>query len=376
LANVVLGPLMFVALAAGVATVIAGWIANPLAVLPGMLCEAVLQAMRGVIEFAAAVPYGHHWLPAPPTAGVMVFYAVLAASLWWRRGIAVFCFRLVWIIGWILIAHWICTQPAALPQDTIEATFVDVGHGTSVVLRFGRDDVWLYDCGRLGNDTGSSRDIDAALWSLGVCRLQGIFLSHADADHYNALPGLLRRFTAAQIITPPGMLQKREGTLAAARQAIQRAGVPLRELCRGDQIVTPRSKLNVRHPPGQRLPGSDNANSLVLQIDHAGKTLLLPGDLEPPGTQMLINQPRPPAGGVLMAPHHGSVAKESRAVLQWSRPRETVVSGGRRAMRMEVEEMLAITGSGVFVTAKVGAIRVRLDPNGQIELRTWRRSPW
>ena len=68
------------------------------------------------------------------------------------------------------------------------------------------DQVWLYDCGRLGNDTGRSRDIDATLWSLGVTRLNGIFLSHADADHFNALPGMLQRFDVDQIVTPPHML--------------------------------------------------------------------------------------------------------------------------------------------------------------------------
>ena len=29
-------------------------------------------------------------------------------------------------------------------------------------------------------------------WALHVC--EGVFLSHADADHFNALPGVLRRF--------------------------------------------------------------------------------------------------------------------------------------------------------------------------------------
>ena len=94
------------------------------------------------------------------------------------------------------------------------------------------------------------------------------------------------------------------------------------------------------------------------------------------GIELLINLDRPPPGGVLMAPHHGSVAMESKSVLQWARPLDTVVSGGQRAKRLEVEQMLAITGSGVHVTAKVGAIRVRIDRDGEIEVRSWLLSPW
>jgi len=91
---------------------------------------------------------------------------------------------------------------------------------------------------------------------------------------------------------------------------------------------------------------------------------------------VLINQPRPGGGSVLMAPHHGSVAMESESILQWSRPRETIVSGGRRARRPEVREMLATHGSGVHVTANLGAIRVRIDPTGKVSVRGWLASPW
>ncbi len=376
IANVVLGPMLFVALGAGVATVVGGWIADPLAVVPGFVCEQSLRWMLWVIELAASIPYGHHWLPAPPTWLVIVFYVVLAASLCWPAGKLASRFRYGWIAGWALVAYLITTHPSPLPPGTMEATFVDVGHGTSVVLRFDDDDVWLYDCGRLGNEIGSSRDIDSTLWAMGIHQLRGIFLSHADADHYNALPGVLRRFGAAQIITPPGMLREPEGALAAARRAIDVAGSEVRELSAGDRLMFSGYQVQVLHPPLVRTGGSDNANSLVLQIDHAGKTLLLPGDLEPPGTEMLIDQRRPPPGGVLMAPHHGSLTMESESVLQWSRPGDTVVSGGQRAGRPEVEQMLAITGSGVHVTANVGAIRVRIDRSGEIEVRSWLQSPW
>ncbi len=374
--NVLLGPLLFVALGTGVATVVGGWIADPLAIVPGFVCDHSLGSMRWVIETAASIPGGHHWLPAPPTWWVIAFYVVLAGSLLLPTGRRASMFRYLCIVGWAGAAYLIATHQSALPKGTVEATFVDVGHGTCVVLRFDNDDVWLYDCGRLGNDNGSSRDIDSTLWSMGVSSLQGIFLSHADADHFNALPGVLRRFGADQIITPPGMLGEPEGALVAARRAIEAAGVPVRELSRGDRLNIGGCSIEVLHPPLVRLPGSDNANSLVLQIDHGGEALLLPGDLEPPGTEALIRQRRPPPGGALMAPHHGSLAMEAESVLQWSRPGDTIVSGGQRARRPEVQEMLSTTGSGVYVTANVGAIRVRLSRQGEVQVRSWLESPW
>lgn len=376
LTNVMLGPLLFVSLAAGIATVVTGSICEPLAVATGWICDCSLSGMLSVIRFSASIPGGHFWLPTPPTWWVMIFYAVIAVSMIWAGKPIASRLRRSWIAMWIVLAWLMATSPAPMDDCRIEATFVDVGHGTSVVLRFSEDDVWLYDCGRMGNDKGSSRDIDAVLWSLGVTNLRGIFLSHADSDHYNATPGLLRRFGVQQIITPPGMLDETEENLAGIRQAIQTAGVLVREVSTGASIKVTDRKVEVLHPPAARVQGSDNANSLVVTVESGGATLILPGDLEPPGTALLVNQSRPPPGSVLMAPHHGSLTMDATSVLQWARPRETIVSGGRRARRPEVRAMLAVFGSGVHVTADVGAIRVRIDTNGEIQVRSWIESPW
>ena len=173
------------------------------------------------------------------------------------------------------------------------------------------------------------------------------------------------------------MLEETEPALEAVRLAIEKAGTPVREVSDTKTVLSEHGQvIGVLHPPPLRLQGSDNANSLVLRIDCGGKSLILPGDLEPPGTELLINHDRPPPGGVLMAPHHGSLTMDASAVLHWSRPGETIVSGGRRARRPEVLEMLSITGSGVHVTSEVGAVRVRIDRQGLIEVRSWAESPW
>jgi competence protein ComEC len=53
------------------------------------------------------------------------------------------------------------------------------------------------------------------------------------------------------------------------------------------------------------LPASDNANCVVLSVEYAGRRILLTGDLEPPGMELVMNEPRQHYD-VLLAPHHGS----------------------------------------------------------------------
>ncbi|TWT67204.1 ComEC/Rec2 family competence protein [Allorhodopirellula solitaria] len=385
LVNVVLSPLMVVALSAGVSTVLAGWIFAPLAALPGWICSQFLNVMRWVIDIAAGTPGGHWWLPSPTAAWVAAFYlglllivAVLARG---RRRTPL----VIWFTVWFTSAWWTATTPSPLPANTYEATFVDVGHGTAAILRPSQDEIWMYDCGWMGNFHQSSRKVDDVLWSMGVTRLRGIILSHADADHFNALPGLVERFSIGCIITPPDMLAGEGAMLRRTRHVIAEHGIPVIEVDRdsgwgsnreSDHAAPWLREGRVLHPPAELLDASDNANSLVLAIEHGDRSLLLPGDLEPPGTAVLISTPRPRPGGVMMAPHHGSLRMDADAVLQWARPRQSIVSGGKRAGKPEVTEMLSAAGGTVHVTAIEGAIRVRIDANGQVEICSWLVDPW
>ncbi|WP_145176926.1 DNA internalization-related competence protein ComEC/Rec2 [Rubripirellula lacrimiformis] len=378
--NVILGPILMIALASGIATAAATMIFPAIAAVPAIVCDRSLALMGWIIGTASRLPLGHAWLPAPPTTWVIVFYVVLAATLLLPSGIHARRLRYGWIAVWCAIALGVATKPKPMPTQSIEATFIDVGHGTSVVIRQREQDgtvaVWLYDCGWLGNEVGSSRDIDLSLWSLGVTRLNGVFLSHADADHFNALPGVLRRFRVDRIWTPPGMLEEPEPALVPIREAVAHSNVPVIEMDDRHTIVHRGIRIQVLHPPPVRIDGSDNANSLVIQIDRGGQSLLLPGDLEPPGTGALVRKRRPSPGGVLMAPHHGSLQMDAGVVLQWARPSEVVVSGGQRAGRPEVATMLSQYGAAVHVTRTDGAIRVRIDQDGKIEVRSWLAQPW
>lgn len=385
--NVMVWGGLMIALPSGVLTVIADFIHPSVSYLPGSVCHFALVFMWSIIRWTQAWPGGHAWLPSPPAVSIVVFYAVMGLSLIWQSKSAKW-FRIGWASFWIVSMLFWTTRPAPLPANTLEVTFVDVGHGTCAIVRTPNHQHWLYDCGRMGNTDGTARDIDTALWSLGITHLDGIFLSHADADHYNALPALLERFWVNKIITPPGMLQTPERGLDSIRDAIAQHSIPIIELASGQPLQQMfDAQFTVLHPPAHANESSDqlaanskrisdNANSLVLRIDQGDRCLLLPGDLEPPGTDILVSGPRPTAGGVLMAPHHGSLSMDADAVLAWARPAETIVSGGRRAAKPEIQQMLSTTGSNVHVTSQVGAIRVRISHNGNIQIRSWLQQPW
>ena len=87
---------------------------------------------------------------------------------------------------------------------TLEAEFLAVGHGLAVLIHTPDGQTLLYDCGRLGDPTVGRRIIAPALWARGVSRIDTVFLSHADQDHYDGLPDLLDRFPIGEVRLPPG----------------------------------------------------------------------------------------------------------------------------------------------------------------------------
>ena len=382
--NVVLSPLLFAALAAGLATVASAACSETLASVFGWVTNASVASMLRLVEYGAGLPLGHAWLPSPSISSVVVFYVVLMVTLWlprdrpirWLRGSWL---RGGWVVAWCVVQGWWVSQPPDRPVGSVRATFVDVGHGTAVVVE-SDEQTLLYDCGKLGNDRGLCAGIDGVLWDAGHRRLDAIVLSHADADHFNALPALVRRFGVDRVVTPPGMLTEDEPALQPIVEAIARHDLPV-QVASADStaegspsVLGPR--WTVAHPPASRQGRSDNANSLVMITKESSRPLILPGDLEPPGTAVLTSRPRPRPGGVLMAPHHGSLYMDAESVLQWSRPSVVVVSGGRRAKAPEVETMLRRFGADVWITARDGAIRTTRGRDGRWRIERFDGKNW
>lgn len=341
----------------------------------GALCAAILNGGLALVESAVAAgsgwPGGHLWLPAPPAWWVAVYYggalAALVAPRWRPPG--------RWLVGlalaWLAAALPLATRPDGLyPRrgaPSLVCHVMAVGHGTSVLLELPDGRRLLYDAGRLGMPESAVRSISGVLWSRGVRHLDAVIVSHADTDHFNALPGLLERFSVGAVYVGPGMFDHRPPAVAALHAALVSRGVPLREVFSGHQALCGDALLTILHPPREGARGSDNARSVVLLVAYAGRRLLLTGDLEPPGLDALLAQ-RPVECDVVLAPHHGSPRSRPQEFARWCRPKLWIVSGaqsgiGRQGPQAILEAYRPAQGQ-VLHTAWDGCVRVELSREG------------
>jgi competence protein ComEC len=253
----------------------------------------------------------------------------------------------------------------------LECTIVSVGHGSAVVVRLPEGQTLLYDAGCMGDPIYAERAISAVLWHEGIRHLDAVVLSHADADHYNALPGLLKRFSVGAVHVTPLMFERHSPALDALAEAIAKAGVPLDVVASPDRLRAGGDvSIEVLHPPRRGVLGSDNANSIVLAIEYQGRRLLLTGDLEPPGLDDVLAE-RPLDVDLLMAPHHGSRFSDPPGMARWSTPEFVVISGSRSDLQPSVAMAYTSRGARVLHTAQSGAVRATIS-NGDLRVTPWR----
>jgi competence protein ComEC len=334
------------------------------------ITEWSLSACEWLVHLGDRVPFGHVYAPAPPMWWLVGFYPLVACVVLLDGPRARKCF--VAILVWTALGLALGLQPR--PSDEARITFLAVGHGGCVVIETPDGRVLLYDAGTTAGPDAVRRVVAPYLWSRGIARIDEVFLSHADLDHFNGLPELLRRFHVARVTTTPTFSEKESPGVSAVLAVLEARGVERRVVVAGDRFSAGSVTFDVLHPPPLGPEGNENARSLVLLARHDGHSILLTGDLEGEGQTLATARPLSPVD-VMLAPHHG--AKNANAprgapdkpepgvMAQWARPK-LVVSSQRAGSTDHLTASYGAVGGTVWDTPTAGAVTVRCHSTGVV----------
>lgn len=327
----------------------------------GVLCRLSLSAAESIVLWADRIspPFS---LATPPSWCTALVYFVLA-FLWIRfRG----SMRRKWCFS-VLALFFICsiTVNSIIQRRSadLQCVFLSVGHGTCVLIRTPDGQDWLYDAGSTGEPRAAARRIFRALRTFGVNKLNGVIVSHADADHYNLLPQLANRMPIDVILMPTAMSQDGNPGLNAWFAALADSGVPWRTLVEADLLPFGGVRAIVRHPPPGFTTRFDNESSIVIQLDFEGHQILLPGDLEGRGLDLFWrrwSEDPTVRRSTLMAPHHGSIHSVPSHWIQRTSPNVVVISGSHRNAVSTTVSWSQQGNQRVLHTSQ-GAIRLRIQ---------------
>ncbi len=367
LVNVLLPLWVTAMLWVGYACLLASIVCPPALYVISPLFDWSLSGFGAIVRYAAEIPWGHFKLLGPPDAWLAVYYLLIicvGSGLWkdrWRN----WSWRLIvaWCVGGLAWGM----RPESGPG--LRCTFLSVGHGAAVLIELPNQQTILYDAGCLEDANRARQAIESALIARGKVRLDAVVISHADIDHFNAVPGLTENVPVGRLLVSPTFLDFRQPSVRMVCEAAHAAGIPLKLVWSDDRLrCDPQVELQILQPPAKGLGLDDNANSIVLSIHYAGRGLLLTGDLEKSGLESLLRL-RPQPHDILLAPHHGSLKANPPDLARWVAPRWIVVSGGGDAAIDKLQPHYG-DGATLLSTSRRGAVTVEITPQGEVDVTT------
>jgi len=380
----VVNPLLLVpiawALYGGLGVLVLGWFSPTGADVCGWFCHLNLSMIEWMISVGQALPMSHVWTPGPTSWAVGLFYsgvflfAIYPPSRLSGRWLATL--MACWFVFcWMVPDQYAKWTEQSRSENPLCCTVIDVGHGASALVQFPDGRNLLYDAGSLGSAGYGARNIAGVLWFERIEHLDAVVLSHADVDHFNSLIQLTDQFSIAVVYVSPQMLESHSEAITSLFDELEARGIPVEPVSAGDQLVVGSScEVTSLGPPECGTGDNDNSNSVVLMLEHLGKRILLPGDLERSGLSLLMYR-EPIDFDFVVAAHHGSRNSQPKEFMKWATPEYVAISGGSQRVTDSAEALFDGPGRKIARTDRDGAIRFEVGKDG-VSWSRWKHEPW
>jgi len=273
--------------------------------------------------------------------------------------------------GAFFLAAW-----AALPgppgPGELEIVVIDVGYGDALLVRSAEAGAWLIDTGY----PEKYEKVEAALRDRGVDRLDSLLITHPHPDHMGGAARAAAEFRPGRVfdngLPPPAGFSPE-----AWREYLEVfRGHPGYSVIRPGPL--PGWRGETAAVVGVGGVGEVNADSAVLRLEHAGRTVLLTGDLNRKGEEKLLAEGAALDADLLKVGHHGGGDVASARFLAAAAPRWAAVSVGPNpwgAPAPETIRRLEEAGVRVLRTDRDGTLTFRIKPDGEVWLYTREFSP-
>ncbi|MBS4030151.1 MAG: DNA internalization-related competence protein ComEC/Rec2 [Clostridiales bacterium] len=358
-------PLVGVSMVLGMAGIIAGFIAVPLAA-PFYLAALPLLTVLDIVPRVTA---------QLPVAAITVFtvhplfwalYFSLPAFLFpeVRRRITPLRSAIAVLLIFNMLIWWNVPGTAG---GRLQVTFLDVGQGLSVFMQTPEGVSVLVDGGNGGSFNMGERVVIPFLRRNRTQSLDVMILTHPHEDHYGGLAAVVDRMPVKTFVSSGETEDSAAFTMLA--DALLRSSVHTTVIKAGDRIVLGDSVfIDVLSPPKRKFQytvDDVNNNSLVLHVTYKDFTILITGDAEREALTWLVKEkPSMLQSSLLQVPHHGSRNALFPQFLETAGFKAAVIPVGKNNFghpHQETLDLLARYGVAAFRTDEHGSVTVVSD---------------
>ncbi len=291
-----------------------------------------------------------------------VVYRVPANCRWQRILRIVILFIAMLLLGW-------------RGRAQLSVTFLDVGQGDGICVQTEKE-TYLFDCGSSSEKAIGEYVLIPYLKHEGISRLDGVFVTHPDNDHISGILELLalseaQGITIERLILPDLTEERMESEFADLFEAVadMEEGKPeVITMSRGTFWQSGEVLFTCLHPPADSEISDSNAYSQCFLVEYEDFSMLLTGDVEGEGEELLMQELKKQEVGevdLLKVAHHGSKYSTGEALLEMLQPDIAVISCGENNSyghpHEEILQRLDEVESKIFTTPQCGAITVEIS---------------
>lgn len=347
------------------------------------IVELVCSVLKELNELAEIPGVTTFQLPSPPVWAVAAFYlglivfaseegrlAVLRASN--KKKHAAGCALIV------IAAALLFSSLSASGFGKCSLTFVDVGQGDCIYVDTGKGK-YLFDGGGSENYNVGKSTLRPYLLKNGTGKVDGAFVTHLHTDHYKGICELARE----------GMVKKLyvyEANSLREEEIVKETGLEPENIVYlhagqnvklgrnySVSILWPDKKTAAEYSGLLANEDDENSMSLVMRINAGGTSVLVTGDIDSSGEDILISERKDMLrADILKVAHHGSKYSTSKEFLEAVSPETSVIQVGKNNYghpSREVLSRLEEKGITIYRNDDEGAIGVEIKA-GRINIIT------
>jgi competence protein ComEC len=346
----------------------------PFATLLIHINDWITLILLRVVAFSASIPYASIFLSTPTIFEMTLFYLLLFSIVHLQKGKKIqyifvgLCIALVFdLVFWNVRDSF---------RKELRLTFIDVGHGDSILIEFPRGHKMLIDGGGLYEDRFDigKNVIAPFLWKKKIQRIDTLVLTHPDPDHLKGLNFIASQFSIGQFwdngiqigSEPYLQLKKTLNEKKVTTQSLHEETPP--QIVNGVEIYFLNPPVwKATQKKGKYLLDLNNS-SLVMKLRFRNVSILLAGDIGKETEEQMLRKGLPLQADILKIPHHGSSSSSSPPFLDRVNPTFAILSVGQRNVgrlpNPEVLERYERLGAKIFRTDRHGAITVVTNGDG------------
>ena len=351
IANLITVPLLgTIALAFSMAFILSAFISASIAGIFIKLSSFFVQISVEIITRLATLSWSSFTFTKPTVMEIIIFYLfifLLMESIDFFRGKGRkkgFFQRYPFVLKCLLIASLLFFTVNAIYlfskdkfSTELKVTAIDVGQGSSVLVRFPGGKKMLIDGGGFSDSSFDMGKMVIApfLYHERINTIDIVVLSHPHPDHLQGLLYITNNFNVKEVWSTGQ--QSEDEIFQQWQKIIAQKKIKMNSL--SAQSPTPKIngvQLNVLWPlkpisvnASDLSSGEVNDDSLVLKIKYGNVSFLFPADITSSVESSLIKSKKDLSSDVLFVPHHGSYHSSSIDFINKVSCRYAVVSAGK-----------------------------------------------